>query len=231
MASVIIGPMNSLAFRITFWQVILLAGTDTSAVTLEWAMSNLLNHPNVLRKAKIEINTQIDNQKLLEEGDASKLPYLQRIISETMRLYPAAPLLLPHYTSDDCVVGGYDLPRDTIVLVNAWAIQRDPKLWEDPECFKPERFEIDDNKNEGYKLMPFGMGRRACPGAGLAQRILSLALGSLIQCFEWKRVSEKEIDMTEGKGLTMPKVVPLEVMCKACHSMENVLSDQFMDDI
>ncbi|KAI5325280.1 hypothetical protein L3X38_034354 [Prunus dulcis] len=193
--------------------VMLLAGTDTSAVTLEWAMSNLLNHPDVLKRARAELDAQVGQERLVEEHDISKLPYLQSIISETLRLYPAAPMLLPHFSSHDCTIGGFDVPRGTMVLVNAWAIHRDPKLWDDPESFIPERFQSGEDLS--HQLMPFGLGRRSCPGSGLAQRTVGLTLGSLIQCFDWMRVSEKEIDMAEGKGLTMPKLVPLEVMCKA----------------
>jgi cytochrome P450 len=195
-------------------QSMIFAGTDTSAVTLEWAMSNLVNHPDILDKARAEIDTQVGEERLLDEADIPNLPYLQNIISETLRLYPAAPLLIPHVASEDCKVGGYDMPRGTILLVNAWAIHRDPNLWDNPISFKPERFDNGKNK-EAYKLIPFGMGRRACPGSGLAQRMVSLTLGQLIQCFEWKRVGEEEVDMREGKGGTMPKEVPLEVMCKA----------------
>ncbi|OMP03858.1 Cytochrome P450 [Corchorus olitorius] len=192
---------------------IILAGTDTSVVTLEWAMSNLLNHPEVLKKARAEIDSQIGQENLIDESDVSKLHYLQSIISETLRLYPAAPLLLPHMPSSDCTIGGYNVPCGAIVLVNAWAIHRDPKVWDDSTSFKPERFESE--KGESHKLMPFGLGRRACPGATLAQRLVGLTLGSLIQCFDWERVDGKEIDMIEGKGSTMPKVQPLEAFCKA----------------
>ncbi|KAK2657567.1 hypothetical protein Ddye_010619 [Dipteronia dyeriana] len=197
--------------------VMLLAGTDTSAVTMEWAMSNLLNHPEVMKKARDELDAQVGQQRLIDEPDLSKLQYLQSIISETLRLYPAAPLLLPHMPSSDCTVGGYDVPANTILMVNAWAIHRDPNLWEDPISFKPERFEshLDGGDQLGHKLMPFGMGRRACPGMGLAQRVMGLTLGSLIQCFEWERVDDNEIDMKEGKGTTMPKAKPLVAMCKA----------------
>ncbi|TXG59353.1 hypothetical protein EZV62_013926 [Acer yangbiense] len=153
--------------------VMLLAATDTSAVTLEWAMSNLLNASTIQK----------------------------------------SPLLVPHLSSDDCTVERYDIPCDTILFVNAWAIQRDPKYWDDATSFKPERFE--SGEPTGYKLMPFGLGRRACPGVGLAQRVVGLTLGSLIQCFDWERVDGKEVDMSEGKGLTMPRAVPLEAMCKA----------------
>ncbi|KAL5556878.1 hypothetical protein UlMin_039114 [Ulmus minor] len=208
--------------------VILMAGTDTTALTLEWAMTNLLNHPQVLRKAKAEIDSLIGEDHLVDEPDLSKLNYLQSIISETLRLYPAAPLLVPHYSSEDCTVEGYDVPRDTILFVNAWSIHRDPKLWDDAESFKPERFE--NGEGEGYKLMPFGLGRRACPGIGLAQRVMGLALGSLIQCFEWERVGEEEIDLAEGEGLTMPKVVPLEAMCRSRPIM-NTIPNEVVDGV
>jgi isoflavone 2'-hydroxylase len=202
--------------------VLLLAGTDTSAVTLEWVMSNLLNHQDVLKKAKTELDSQIGEEDLIDEPDVPKLQYLQCIISETLRLYPTAPLLVPHMSSDDCIIGGYDVPRNTILLVNAWAIHRDPKMWDDATSFKPERFECCEA--DPHKLMPFGLGRRACPGAGLAQRTVGLTLGSLIQCFEWERVSE-EVDMTEGNGITMPKVIALEAMCKARPIMNIFLSE------
>lgn len=202
--------------------VLLLAGTDTSAVTIEWAMSLLLNHPQVLEKARAEIESQVGSDRLMDEQDLSKLPYLHCIISETFRLCPAAPLLVAHEASDDCKLGDYDIPRGTILLVNAWAIHRDPKNWEEPMHFKPERHlgvEV-----EASKLMPFGMGRRSCPGSGLAQRVVGLTIGSLIQCFEWKRIGEAEIDMAEGVGLTLPKAEPLEAQCKATSIVHRVFS-------
>ena len=209
-------------------QVLLLAGTDTSAVTLEWAMTNLLNHPDILKKARDEIDSQIGEEKLIEESDISKLHYLQSIISETLRLYPAAPLLVPHMSSANCTIGGYDVPSGTMLLVNAWAIHRDPKVWDDATSFKPKRFE--NGKSEGHKLMSFGTGRRTCPGAGLAQRTVSLTLGSLIQSFEWERVTTEEVDIHESSGLTMPKAMPLEAMCKARPIMHKLLSKS-TDDV
>ncbi|KAH7835747.1 hypothetical protein Vadar_029413 [Vaccinium darrowii] len=203
--------------------VMILAGTDTSAATMEWAMSNLVNHPEVLAKATAEIDDQVGLDRMIDEHDVHKLPYLQAIISETFRLYPVAPMLVPHMSSEDCTISGYNVPRGTLLLGNAWAIHRDSKVWDDPTIFKPERFER--GAVEGHKLLPFGLGRRACPGVGLAQRIVGLTLGSLIQCFEWKRVSEELVDMTEGIGLTMPKAEPLEVMCKARDITKKFLAD------
>ncbi|XVE49779.1 hypothetical protein DITRI_Ditri01bG0109200 [Diplodiscus trichospermus] len=203
--------------------VLVLAGTDTAAATLEWAMSALLNHPDVLNKARDELEAKVGQENLTDESDISKLPYLQNIVSETFRLYPAAPLLLPHQASHDCTICGYNVPRDTMVLINAWAIHRDPNFWDDPLIFRPERFE--NGEIESFKFMPFGLGRRVCPGANLAQRVVGLALGSLIQCFDWKRVSKEEIDMTEGDGLTMPKAQPLVAMCRARRIINSVLTE------
>jgi len=189
------------------------AGTETSAVALEWAMSNLLNYPEILEKIRIEIDREIGEERLIEEADVTKLPYLHNVISETLRLHPPLPVLLPHLSSEDCSVGGYDVPRNTMLMVNAWAIHRDPKLWADPTSFKPERFQ--NGPVDAHKLIPFGMGRRACPGTSMAQRTMGLTLGLLIQCFEWKRVGEEEIDLTEGRGTIVAKAIPLEAQCKA----------------
>jgi isoflavone 2'-hydroxylase len=194
----------------------LLAGTDTSSVTLEWAMSNLLNHPEILKKAKNELDTHIVQDHLVDESDILKLSYLQSIVNETLRLHPAAPLLVPHLSSKDFTIEKYNIPQNTILMVNAWDIHRDPNLWSDPTCFKPERFEKEGETN---KLLSFGLGRRACPGENLAQRTVSLTLGLLIQCFEWKRIAEEKIDMTEGKGLTVGKKISFKAMCKLHHPL------------
>ncbi|KAJ0804701.1 putative isoflavone 2'-hydroxylase [Helianthus annuus] len=201
--------------------ILLLAGTDTSSVTIEWALSLLLNHPNVLKKARAQIDEFVGNKRLVQETDLPNLPYIQCIINETLRLFPAIPLLIPHEPSEDCTIGGFDVARGTMVLVNAWAIHRDPMAWDDPLNFKPERFEKVINK--GYQFIPFGMGRRQCPGSGLANRVIWLVLASLIQCFEWERVGEELVGLLEGKGLTMPKNEPLTARFKARQAMCDVL--------
>ncbi|KAL1533694.1 cytochrome P450 81Q32-like [Salvia divinorum] len=198
----------------------LLAGTDTSSATVEWAMSVLLNHPDIIVKAREEIDRVIGTDRLLHETDLPNLPYLQSIITETFRLFPATPLLIQHEASADCKIAGYDIPRGTIVQVNTWAIHRDPSIWDDPETFKPERF-VATNPPRAPQLLPFGMGRRACPGNALAQRVVGLALGSLLQCFDWERVDEKLVDLTDGNvGVTISKLVPLEARSKARPSHE-----------
>ncbi|XP_009112368.2 cytochrome P450 81Q32-like [Brassica rapa] len=203
--------------------VMLVAGTDTTAVTLEWAMANLLNHPEALMKTKTELNAVVSREgRLMEESDMGACTYLNNVISETLRLYPAAPLLVPHASSDDCKVAGYDIPRGTWLFVNAWAIQRDPKVWDEPETFKPERFGNEESKTQHWKFIPFGMGRRACPGMGLAHLVLGLTLGSLIQCFDWARDADVAVDMSEGRGLTMPKAVRLVAKCKSSPILDQV---------
>ncbi|URE45593.1 cytochrome P450 [Musa troglodytarum] len=191
---------------------ILAAGTDTSAVTMEWAMCLLLIHPEVLHAARAELDAKIGQGRMVEEEDIPNLAYLNCIINETLRLYPAVPLLVPHESSQDCTVGGYDVPRGTMLLANAWAIHRDPNTWDQPEEFKPERFQCEGGKEEaGLRMLPFGSGRRRCPGEGLAMRVIALALATLIHCFEWDKLPGEDVDMTEGQGLSMPKVKPLEV--------------------
>ncbi|TQD99245.1 hypothetical protein C1H46_015159 [Malus baccata] len=196
--------------------VLLVAGTDTTSTTLEWAMALLLNHPGAMAKLRAEIDTKTgSDHRLLEEQDLPNLNYLQNVINETYRLYPSFPILVPHENSEDCVVGGFDVPHHTMLVINAWAIHRNPEIWEDPEKFKPERFEgWSGEGSEGYKLIPFGAGRRRCPGASLANKLVGLALGSLVQSFEWERIGEEEVDMSEGLGLTMPRVKSLEAICK-----------------
>ncbi|PKI71269.1 hypothetical protein CRG98_008269 [Punica granatum] len=203
--------------------IFLAAGTDTSSITLEWALANLINSPSVLEKAKVEIDSEIGQDRLIDEADLPKLRYLQNVMSETYRLYPATPTLFPHMSSEACDIGGFHIPRNTMVLVNAWAIHRDPELWHEPTSFMPERFE--SLGGEGQKpLLSFGMGRRACLGAPLAHRLVGLTLGSLIQCFNWKRMSEVKVDMLEGQGITMPKAEPLEALCRARHIIGKVIS-------
>ncbi|KAK9165857.1 hypothetical protein Scep_001048 [Stephania cephalantha] len=207
------------------------AGTDTTAVTMEWAMSLLLDHPEALYKARNEIDAHLTSthdksnghHRLLQESDLANLPYLHNIIQETLRLHPAAPLLVPHSSSQDCTVGGYHVPRGTVLLANAWAVHRDPQHWVDPTEFRPERFD-DDHASDVKCLIPFGMGRRKCPGVGLAMREMALCLGILIQCFEWEKVGDDPLDMSEGGGLTVTKNKALEATCWPRQTMLDVLS-------
>ncbi|KAM0951435.1 putative cytochrome P450 [Dioscorea sansibarensis] len=205
---------------------LLVAGTETTAGTMEWVMALLLNHPDALKKAKAEIKEQVGHGHLIKDSDIPKLHYLNNVIKETLRLFPAGPLLVPHESSQDCTVSGSHVPKGTMLLVNIYAMQRDNQLWDNPLEFKPERFDSYDHvhEDEGYKYIPFGTGRRRCPGESLAWKVMGLTLGALIQCFEWERVGKELVDLSEGMGLSLPMAKPLQAMYKPCMDMHAVLS-------
>ncbi|XP_073525812.1 uncharacterized protein [Phyllobates terribilis] len=201
------------------------AGTDTSARTMEWAISLLLNHPWVFQKARDEIDTNVGPARLVEDSDLPHLSYLQCVVNETLRLYPMGPLLVPHFSSVDATVAGYHVPKGTVVLANAWALHRDPRVWDEPLVFKPERFKWADGGGGGYKYVPFGVGRRSCPGANLAVRMVMLTLATWIQYFDWDTVDVSEVDMEEmANGLAMGKVHDLVAICTHRASMATLLS-------
>ncbi|KAF5188847.1 Cytochrome p450 [Thalictrum thalictroides] len=189
---------------------------------MEWAMSLLLNHPEVLNKARDEIEQNVGCHRLLDESDLVKLPYLHCIISETLRVCPVGAFLPPHESSEDCTIGGYNVPKGTMLLVNQQALYKDPKVWAEPTMFKPERFEKSTGENDGTKWIGFGQGRRGCPGEVLAYRMLGLTLGLLIQCFDWERVGGEMVDMTTGDRRLMTKAKPLEAMYRPRKVLLNV---------
>ncbi|PKI49975.1 hypothetical protein CRG98_029649 [Punica granatum] len=158
-----------------------IAGSDTSALTTEWAMAELLRKPSVLQKARQELLDVIGTERQVQESDIHQLPYLQAIVKETMRLHPAVPLLLPYKAKTDAEVLGYVIPKGIQVLVNAWALGRDPDYWTEPTEFRPERFlgSNVDYKGRDYEYIPFGAGRRICPGLPLAVRMVHLMVASL----------------------------------------------------
>lgn len=201
---------------------LLSAGTDTSAGTIEWALALLLNHPEIMQKAQNEI-TNFAGHRFLEPSDIQHLHYLRCIVKETMRLYPVAPLLVPHESSTECKVGGYNVPKGTMLLVNVWAIHHDPKIWTEPNKFKPERFQEIVDERDGFNLMPFGYGMRSCPGRHMAFQAISLVLGSLIHCFDWEKDDEKMVDMKEQTGLALFKDKPLVAKCSPRSTMEDLL--------
>lgn len=193
--------------------MLLQGGTSTSTIALEWAFSLLLENPETLTKARAEIDRHVGQGRLIAESDVAELPYLRNVILEALRLHAPVSILMPHVSSSECTVAGYRVPAGTVLLVNVWEIHHSPKIWPDPEAFRPERFKgVDERKELGFTFFPFGSGRRACPGENLAMLNLGLGLGTLIQCFDWKKVGE--IDMSEGAGTSTPKVQPLTATCR-----------------
>ncbi|XP_060181662.1 geraniol 8-hydroxylase-like [Lycium barbarum] len=161
------------------------AGTDTSTSTLEWGMTELLRQPKIMKKVQAELAEVIGKGKSVEETDAPRLPYLQCIIKETLRMHPPLPFLVPRKVEQDVELCDYTIPKGSQVLINAWAIGRDSTFREDPLVFKPERFWNSDLDMQGkdFELIPFGMGRRICPGLPLALRMVPVMLGSILNSF------------------------------------------------
>lgn len=191
-----------------------MAATDTTAVTLTWILSLLLNNREALEKVQQELDLQVGRDRPVEESDIKNLIYLQAVIKETLRLYPAGPLSVPHEAMSDCVVAGYDIKAGTRLLIHIYKIQRDPSVWTDPLEFRPERFLTThkdfDVRGQTFEFMPFGSGRRMCPGVSFALQTMSLALASLLQGFNLRTPLDEPVDMTEGLGLTMLKATPLQ---------------------
>lgn len=194
-----------------------IAGTETNSTTTEWAMTELLLNPNIMAKVRQEITEKIGAKGNIEEAEILELPYLQSVLKETMRLHLVVPLLLPHKTETDVNLSGYLIPKDTQVLVNVWGIARDPDYWKNPNCFIPQRFlgsEM-DYKGRHFSFLPFGSGRRMCPGIRLAERVISLMIASLVTRFEWKlpnNIAPEELDMTDSFGITLQRASPLLVV-------------------
>ncbi|KAI3760589.1 hypothetical protein L1987_50986 [Smallanthus sonchifolius] len=192
---------------------VLNGGTDTSSITIEWALAELINHPNMMKKAVDEIDQVVGKNRLLQESDIRNLPYLQAIVKESLRLHPVVPVI-QRLSSQDCTVGGYHIPANTTTFINVWSLNRDPTHWENPFKFMPERYKENqvDVRGQHFQLLPFGGGRRLCPGTSLGLLTVQTTLGAMIQCFEWKTGKNESlatVDMEEGIGLTLPRANPL----------------------
>ncbi|XP_021740508.1 cytochrome P450 76AD1-like [Chenopodium quinoa] len=192
-----------------------IAGTDTTSNALEWAMTELLRNPEIMKKAQIELDQVLGKDgSILQESDITNLPYIDAIMKETMRLHPVGPFLVPRKAEEKVLLCGYWIPKDSIIWVNIWSIGRDPSVWPNPNMFSPERF-IERNidiKGQDFKLIPFGSGRRMCPAMPLANRMVHLMLATLIHSFNWNAASPKAIDIEEKFGLTLQKVEPLQAI-------------------
>lgn len=174
----------------------------------------LLNNTNILKRAQDELDIHIGRDRHVEESDIKNLVYLHAIVKETMRLYPAGPLSVPHEAMEDCQVGGYHVPKGTHLLMNIWKLHRDPRVWSDPHEFRPERFLTThadvDVWGKHFEYIPFGSGRRACPGIAFAVQVMHLTLARLLHGYNLMSHSNAPVDMSEGLGLTLPRATSLE---------------------
>ncbi|CAL1352722.1 unnamed protein product [Linum trigynum] len=186
------------------------AGIETSSTAIEWTMSEMLNNPRVFQKAQEEVRQMFgdEGKKDVDEASLHQLTYLDMVISEGLRLHPPIPLLLPRENGEKVELGAYVVPSNTKVIVNAWAINRDPRHWVDPEKFHPERF-LDcstDYKGNDFHFIPFGAGRRVCPGISFGMVVVKLALANLLYRFQWElpfEMKQSGIDMAESFGTSL----------------------------
>ncbi|KAG6404326.1 hypothetical protein SASPL_136572 [Salvia splendens] len=196
----------------------LAGGTDTTSSTLEWAMTELIRNPIVRMKLQTEVREIVKDRQVITDDDLGKMQYLKAVIKETLRL--RAPVsLLGRVTREDITVMGYDISANTLVLVNTWAIGRDPTSWEEPEMFHPERFlnSLLDFNGLDFKFAPFGHGRRGCPGIALAIASVEVVLANLMHKFEWKLpmgAKCEDLDVMEQPGVTLHRKNPLLVFIR-----------------
>ena len=196
------------------------AGTKTSAGVMEATMAELIRNPKVMDKVQAEVRRVLKGKKTIEETDIGELSYLKQVIKETLRLHPPLKLLLPRECRETCQVGGYTVPVGTRVAVNAWALGRDPDYWDDAETFKPERFEAGgfDFRGTSFEYVPFGAGRRICPGATFGLASVELVLAQLLFHFDWE-ISEKmkqgDLDNVASFGGPFKKRRNLWLLAKA----------------
>ena len=190
------------------------AGSDTSSTTVDWIMSELLKNPKVMKKAQSEVRRVFHGKEKFDETELDELQYLRSVIKETLRLHPSAPLLLPRESSQSCVIHGYEIPAKTKVIVNAWAIGRDPAYWSEADKFIPERF-LDnsvDYKGSNFEFIPFGAGRRICPGLAFGMASVELILARVLFHFDWKLPDDgkpEDLDMTEVFGISVGRKTDL----------------------
>ncbi|RRT47690.1 hypothetical protein B296_00043097 [Ensete ventricosum] len=192
-------------------------GTETVAIAIEWALADLLTSPDDLKRVQEELAMVVGLHRKVHESDLDKLSFLKCVIKETLRLHPPFPLLL-HQTAEHCEVAGYSIPARCPVMINVWAIGRDESAWKDADAYRPSRFAPGgdaaalDFKGNCFEFLPFGSGRRSCPGMQLGMHELELAVAQLLHCFTWALpdgMKPTEFDMGDVFGLTAPRAVPL----------------------
>ncbi|XP_030512426.1 flavonoid 3'-monooxygenase CYP75B137-like isoform X2 [Rhodamnia argentea] len=192
---------------------IVIGGTDTTSTMVEWVMTELLLNRNVMNRVVHELTEVVGNDKMVEEHQLPKLKYLNAVIKEAFRLHPALPLLVPRTPDSTCAIGGYTIPKGSNIFLNMGYIHKDPKIWDKPSDFRPERFLEDpseyDLSGNNFMYMPFGSGRRICAGLPLAERMLAYVLASLLHSFEWELPLGTELELLDKFGIVVKKMNPL----------------------
>ncbi|CAN6372435.1 unnamed protein product [Urochloa humidicola] len=212
------------------------AGTDTSSLVLEYAMVELMRNPNLMTKLQDEVRKKTPKgQEMVSEDNLPSMSYLRAVVKETLRLHPPAPLLLPHQSIVDCDIDGYTIPSGTRVIINSWAINRNPESWDKADEFMPERFTDGgsaatiDFKGYNYQFIPFGAGRRMCPGINFGLATVEIMLGNLMYCFDWNLpagMDKEDIDMTEVFGLTVHRKGKLILVPKQYDTVSQQMSSE-----
>ncbi|KAK2999555.1 hypothetical protein RJ639_023803 [Escallonia herrerae] len=197
-------------------QDIFAGGTDTTATTVEWAMAELLKNPKEMAKAQTEVRQVLKGKRKIHEEDTHELRFLKLIVRETLILHPPGPLM-PRESKEDCEINGFFIPRKTKAFVNLWAIGRDPRHWDNPDCFIPKRFEESSVNYMGtnFEYLPYGIGRRMCPGIAFGIITIELQLATMLYHFNWELadgIRPEELDMTEAFGFTVNRRHPLKVI-------------------
>ncbi|XP_065873376.1 cytochrome P450 CYP82J17-like [Euphorbia lathyris] len=195
---------------------LILGGSDTTSITMTWLVAVLLNNKRVLQLAQEEIDEKVGRERNVEESDIEKLVYLNAIIKETLRLYPAGPLAVPREAMEDCTLYGYQIPKGTRILTNLWKLHRDPNIWDNPEEFRPERFLTShvklDYMGQNFEYVPFGSGRRSCPGLNFAMQVMHITIARFLQGFNLSTPNGEAVDMTESLSISLSKETPLHVI-------------------
>lgn len=198
----------------------LLAGSDSSSNTVEWAIAELIRHPEIMKRLQAEIDGVVGKERTVSETDIQCMPYLQAVVKEVFRLYPPAPMSIPHQSTEPTKVWGYEIPTGTRMFMNAYAMQRDERFWPNPHTFNPDRFiehpEI-DMKGTHYQFLPFGAGRRKCPGTLLGILFVQVGVARLVHSFDINLPNGQDpatLDLEEKFAGTMPRANPLVTLAK-----------------
>lgn len=204
----------------------ILAGTDTTTTSLQWLMANLVIRQDVQGRLYDEIVGVTGRKKPVEEDDLQRMPYLQAVVMESLRRHPPGHFVFPHAVTRPCELAGYEVPTDATVNFYVAGMGMDPGMWQNPWEFRPERFadegvEVDLMGSKEIKMMPFGAGRRICPGIGMAMLHLNLIVARLVQEFAWECKPGETVDLSETLELTMVMKYPLQAVIKERVSIHN----------